>query len=218
MYDLTEAQKITCTELLETQTQAMGFAFTATQIEQLIRYASLFFKWNRTYNLTSVRNIHSLINRHIVDSLSLLPYIDDAKRLLDVGSGAGLPGIPVAIVRPDIMVALLDANGKKACFLRQVVNEMNLKNVGILQQRVEDYHPQKPFDIVTARAFSSVQQLVELTRQCTHDRSKIIAMKGMYPSAELDELSIPYEVIELSMPCEELQYRHLVIIDHAQTT
>jgi 16S rRNA (guanine527-N7)-methyltransferase len=199
--------------LLRGATEKIGVSLSDLQVSQLLTYAALFFKWNQAYNLSSIQSMHALIIRHLIDSLSVLPYLPTRKRMLDVGSGAGLPGIPIAIARPDLMLTLLDANGKKSCFLRQVVNNIPLCNVGILQTRVEEYQPKKPFDLIIARAFASAGSLLKLREQCYAEPCRVIAMKGIYPNAELEDITYPYEVVSLDLPFEELQHRHLVIIE-----
>jgi len=201
-----------CGEVLDKQCAVMSIALSAEQRHKLLTYVELFHRCNKVYNLTAVRNMEALVSRHIIDSLSILPYLDHDKRVLDVGTGAGLPGIPLAIMRPDLRIALLDSNGKKICFLRHVVAELGLENAGAVHKRVEEYTPKKPFDIVVSRAFSSLANIVDSTAQCVAEEGCWLAMKGMYPSAEIAEISYHYNVYKLTLPGDNAQ-RHVVLID-----
>ena len=202
-----------CYDVLVNRCEALGLLLSDSVIDQLLSYIQLMHRWNRTYNLTAVRSIDSLVTRHIVDSLTVLPYFPKGKTVLDVGTGAGLPGLPIAIVRPDLQVSLLDSNGKKICFLRQVVSDLGVKNVKIEQQRVELFQPKVPYDIIIARAFSSLSNLLSSSKQLCATTGRIIAMKGMYPNAELDEIEPPYDIHEVTLPGEEDTKRHIVIIE-----
>lgn len=151
---------------LSQQISQMGLAITASQQLQLIKYLELLVKWNKAYNLTSVRDPLTMISRHLADSLSVLPYIQSAnleqQRLIDVGSGPGLPGIPLAICLPEFQVTTIDSNGKKTRFQQQVKMELNLENLTVVNSRVENYQPE-PFDIVISRAFASIEDMLEWT-------------------------------------------------------
>ena len=133
--------------------QHMGVTLSAAQQLMLLEYVSLLQKWNSTYNLTALRNPAQMISHHILDSLTLLPYVQAAKTLMDVGSGGGMPGIPTAICRPDLQITLLDSNTKKTTFLQQAVIELGLHNVTVASGRVEAMHDKK-VDVVTSRAFA----------------------------------------------------------------
>ena len=196
--------------ILIEQCEVMGLALSEEAALRLMAYAHLVHQWNRAYNLTSVRHFEGLIRRHVVDSLTLLPYLDSGY-VLDVGTGAGFPGMPLALVDQHLKVALLDSNSKRTCFLKQVIHDLKVTNAGVVDQRLEDYHPKTHFKYITARAFSSLWALVSMVRHVVRDDTTILAMKGMYPSAELEELPMPYEVHSLDLPGESAQ-RHLVII------
>lgn len=180
--------------------------------DKLFKYAQLVHKWSKVYNLTAVRSLESIIKRHILDSLTITKYIENNTRVIDVGSGAGFPGIPLSIVRDDIVVALAECNGRKTSFLRQVISDLGLINVGVVNARIEDFVPKKPFDVVVSRAFSSLHNIIEASKPVLNKSGYILAMKGMYPSAELDEIDYPYEVFDLNMLGDEVQ-RHLVLVE-----
>ena len=124
---------------------ALALGLSESQREQLTGYLALLGKWNQTYNLTAVRDADRMVSYHLLDSLSLVPHLDGGTRLLDVGSGGGMPGIPAAIARPDLQVVLLDSNHKKTTFLRQAVIELKLANVEVITSRVEAYQPEQKF-------------------------------------------------------------------------
>jgi 16S rRNA (guanine527-N7)-methyltransferase len=197
--------------LLE-KSESLGLFLSDQQAERLLRYAELVHRWNRTYNLTAVRNFEAVLNRHILDSLSMVRYVEDDKRVLDVGSGAGLPGIPLALVRSDLKVALLDSNGRKASFLRQVISDLKIVNAGVVNDRVESFVPKEKFDVVVARAFSSLDNLIRMTHHLYKEDGYLLAMKGMYPSAELAEIAVEHEIYNLKVPGDAAE-RHLVMIE-----
>ena len=153
-------------------------------VEAMLAYLHLLQKWNHAYNLTAVRDIPSMVTRHILDSLAILPLIK-GHRILDVGSGAGLPGIPLALVRKDLHIVLLDSNGKKIRFLQEVKRVLSIANIEIVQTRVENYHPSHGFDTVTSRAFSELEQMINWTSHLIAPDGIWLAMKGRVPEAEL---------------------------------
>lgn len=191
----------------------LGIAADEAALGKLQKYAQLIHKWNRVYNLTAVRSYEGILNRHLLDCLSITKYVENDTRVIDIGTGAGLPGIPLAIVRPDIIVALAECNGRKASFLRQAISDLGLSNVGVVNSRVEEFVPKKKFDIAVSRAFSSLANLVDVSKGLLADNGYILAMKGMYPSAELDEIDYPYEVFDLQVFDDDVQ-RHLVLIEY----
>ncbi len=158
------------------------------QVSLLIQYVELLNKWNKAYNLTSVRDPKDMVIKHIMDSLMVGPLLK-GQSFIDVGTGPGLPGIPLAILYPDRNFVLLDSLGKRITFLRQVVYQLKLKNVTPVKSRVEQYIPEEPFDGVLSRAFSS---LIDMVTWCEHlvsvDRGKFLALKGIYPSDEIAAL------------------------------
>lgn len=158
------------------------------QVEQLISYVELLDKWNKAYNLTSIRNPHDMIIKHIMDSLMIGPLLD-GQNFIDVGTGPGLPGIPLAIAYPDKQFTLLDSLGKRITFLKQVVYLVKIENVTPIQSRVEEFHPEQPFDGVLSRAFSSLNDMVSwCDHLVTHKHGKFLALKGQFPEDEIDNL------------------------------
>ncbi|MED5508829.1 MAG: 16S rRNA (guanine(527)-N(7))-methyltransferase RsmG [Pseudomonadota bacterium] len=189
---------------------ALSIDLSEAQKQQLLDYVALLVKWNKVYNLTSVRDPAQMLSRHILDSLSVLPYLD-APTLLDVGTGGGLPGIPAAIVRPDCAVTLLDSNSKKTRFLQQAKAELGLHNVTVVHGRVEQVSLPK-FAIITARAFATVDDIIKLAGQHCEQNGRLVLMKGVYPTEELQFDSKAFrlqDVVSLDVPeCEGK--RHLV--------
>jgi 16S rRNA (guanine527-N7)-methyltransferase len=191
-----------------------GIALPDQQKLQLVGYVELLHKWNKAYNLTSVRDPQQMLVRHILDSIVVSPHLQ-GNRFIDVGTGPGLPGIPLAIVRPDAHFTLLDSLGKRIRFLRQVQHELKLTNIELVQSRVEDFVAEPPFDGVISRAFASLQDMLSW---CHHlpakSKGHFYALKGVIPDDELATLpaDITLEsVIRLQVP--ELEgKRHLIII------
>ncbi|TQV82752.1 16S rRNA (guanine(527)-N(7))-methyltransferase RsmG [Exilibacterium tricleocarpae] len=195
----------------------MGFDLEQVQVQQLLAYLALLGKWNRTYNLSAVRDVDDMLARHLLDSLSVAPLLRDAaglERIVDVGSGGGLPGIPLAIAFPRKHITLVDSNGKKTRFLFQVKLALGLDNVGVEHCRVEDLQPSPGFDCVVSRAFAS---LADMTGGCEHllaPNGRFWAMKGLYPTDELSVLAKHYKVEachRLQVPGNEGE-RHLLIL------
>lgn len=200
-------------ELLASGLEQMGLALNVEQRGRLLDYIALLQKWNKVYNLTAVRVPENMLYQHLLDSLAVLPYIGTG-RLLDVGSGAGLPGIPLAIVKPEWQITLLDSNHKKTTFLRQACIELGLSNVVVECVRVDTFTPQQPFDTIISRAFSDLSEFVRLSARLCRSGGKLLAMKGVYPHDELAQLPVGHqqaEVVALNVPGLEAQ-RHLVII------
>lgn len=182
------------------------------QLDLLGRYLALLAKWNQTYNLTAIRQEERMVSYHLLDSLSLVPHLAGGSRMLDVGSGGGMPGIPTAIARPDMQVVLLDSNHKKTTFLRQVAAELGLANVQVVTDRVEAYQPEVKFDRITSRAFSELAEFVRLTRHLLAAGGQYVAMKGVYPYEEIALLPqgvAVSEVLPVTVPGLDAE-RHLV--------
>lgn len=190
-----------------------GISLPERQKQQLVDYVGLLDKWNKAYNLTSVRNPDEMLVRHILDSIVVEPYLQGS-RFIDVGTGPGLPGIPLAIVRPDAHFTLLDSLGKRVRFLRQVQHELKLDNVTPVQSRVEDFPAEPPFDGVISRAFASLADMINWCRHLPGDSGCFYALKGQRPDDELQSLPAGVEVAEIvRLKVPELEgERHLVII------
>ncbi|MCF6354936.1 MAG: 16S rRNA (guanine(527)-N(7))-methyltransferase RsmG [Candidatus Polarisedimenticolaceae bacterium] len=180
----------------------LNLQITAEQQETLLTYIALLNRWNKRFNLTAVRDPAEMIPRHLLDSLSVSDYLQ-GKRVLDVGTGAGLPGIPLAILLPDIQFTLLDSNGKKTRFVRQAVMELGLKNVQVEQMRVEAYRPTQKFDTVITRAFAALSEILSLTSHLLAPTGQLLAMKGRQTQDELEVADLAgrsVEVIQLQVP------------------
>ena len=197
---------------------AEGLAFlniTASdeQLKKLLNYHQLLVKWNKAYNLTAVRDPEQMIQRHLFDSLSVVKYIE-GQRLIDVGTGGGLPGIILAIIFPERELHLLDSNGKKTRFLFQVKTELKLSNVTIHHCRVEEHYPERLYDGIVSRAFATLLDMVNGSHHLLTTDGYFYAMKGIYPTEELRALPKIYKVEAchtLSVPDEEGR-RHLVVM------
>jgi len=193
---------------------ALGLALRKPQIERLERYLDLLEKWNRVYNLTAIRERDQMVTHHLLDSLAILPYVK-GPRVLDVGSGAGLPGIPLALGNLTLDVTLLEANQKKAAFLRQAVAELALANAAVETQRVESWKAPTQFDTIVSRAFAELRQFVASTGRLLAPGGMLLAMKGTYPRDELGHLPPGYRVkttVRLDVPLIGAE-RHLVLIE-----
>lgn len=191
----------------------LNLTIDAKKQESLLAYLEQLAKWNKAYNLSGIKEPARMLSIHILDSLSILPFINE-KSILDVGTGAGLPGIPLAICNPNKEVSLLDSVGKKTRFLFQVSALLNLENVDVINDRVENYRSEHSFDIVISRAYSSLSQFISQTRHLLGEKSKLLAMKGLFPQAEINDLPDDFKLLEtheLQIP-GEAGARHLLVI------
>jgi 16S rRNA (guanine527-N7)-methyltransferase len=196
---------------------AMSLEMPGGAAETLAAYLELIAKWNRVHNLTAVRETEQMVVLHLLDSLSLLPHLDGVKTLLDVGSGPGLPGIPIAIARPDIAVTLLDSSHKKAAFLTQAKTELALANVRVACERVEGWKADRRFDAVVSRAFADLVDFVDQAQHLVAPGGTLIAMKGVHPFEEIARVPATHRVarvLEVSVPNLEAK-RHLVFLEAA---
>jgi len=191
----------------------LGLTLSAEARRRLLQYLALLAKWNRIYNLTAIREPSKLVSHHLLDSLAVLPHLEGPS-VVDVGSGAGLPGIPLAVAKPEWRFALLDSNHKKAAFLRQVVLELNLENAHVVTDRAEHWRPIPTFDVVISRAFSDLPGFVEMARHLCRSGGVMAAMKGIYPDEELAQLGAEprvQKVVSLDVPGLRAS-RHLVLL------
>lgn len=185
------------------------------QCERLLQYVELLAKWNKVYNLTAIREPSRMVGQHILDSLSVIPSLGSCKTIIDVGTGAGLPGIPLAVANPALQVTLLDTVSKKIAFVRHAIGELSLAtNAVAVNARVEDYQPVQPFDAVISRAFADIKDFVEGAGHLCADGGRMFAMKGVYPHEEIARMPGGFSiesVVALTVPAVNGQ-RHLVVI------
>lgn len=199
--------------VLEQGLTAMGLRADASTRTRLVAYLQLLDKWNRVYNLTAVRDVDHMMTHHLLDSLAVVPYLIGTS-VVDVGSGGGLPGMPIAIMCPEKRVTLLDSNHKKTTFLRQAVIELNLSNTTVVCERAESWRPAQRFDVVISRAFAELAQFVAVASHLCADDGVMAAMKGVYPDEELASIPAGYRTVEVkrvSVPGLNAD-RHLVLL------
>lgn len=200
-------------EQLSCGVAALELALDAAIQQKLLDYVALLHKWNKVYSLTAVREPERMISLHLLDCLAVLPHIN-GPRVLDVGSGGGMPGIVLAIVRPDWSITLIDSNGKKTSFLQQAAISLGLSNVTVVTGRVEQYQPAVCFDLITSRAFSDLGEFVRLSHHLLAANGCYGALKGVYPQQEVAQIPAGFvvtEVVPLHVPGLDAE-RHLVTI------
>lgn len=191
----------------------MALALDASTQARLLQYLDLLAKWNRVYNLTAIREKEQMVSNHLLDSLVLTRHIS-GPRILDVGSGAGLPGIPLALANPHWDITLLDSNHKKTAFLRQASAELALTNISVVSERVESWQPAQKFDCIVSRAFADLAEFVSLAKHLLKPGGYFAAMKGLHPYEEIEKLPAGWQardVVELKVPGLNA-VRHLVRI------
>jgi len=196
--------------------RALGVVLPDGARARLDAYVALLAKWNRTYNLTAIREPERMITHHLLDALAVMPHLPQRAqlRLLDVGAGGGVPGIPLAIARPQWTVALVDSSHKKATFLAQAAAELGLSNVTAAATRIEDYVPAAPFDVVISRAFADLRTFAETSSRHLAADGLLVAMKGVHPDEEIAELPADIAVIaapKLDVPGLDAA-RHLIFM------
>lgn len=194
---------------------AMGVALDDAARARVLAHLELIGKWNRVHNLTAVREPGQMVALHVLDSLSLLPHLGAAKRIIDVGTGPGFPGIPIAIAKPEVHVTLLDSSHKKCAFLEQARTELRLANVSVTCDRVESHRPDPGYDLVVSRAFAELSDFVTQAKHLVAPGGRFIAMKGVYPFDEIARVPESHRVasvLELEVPTLQAK-RHLVFLE-----
>lgn len=192
----------------------VGVELTETQTQSLLDYLTSLLKWNKAFNLTAITSEQEALDLHLIDSVAISPYIEKYDSLLDVGTGGGLPGIPLAILNPDKQFSLLDTNSKKTRFLKQTVYELGLKNVEVIHSRVQDFSHNSGYACILSRAFASIRDMVDWTSHLLAEDGHWCAMKGVYPEEELAQL--PESVVlvdtqEIELP-NRAEQRHLLYL------
>ena len=203
-------------ELLHAGVEALNQSLSMHQLQALVSYLKLLDKWNNAYNLTSISDWQGMVVKHLLDSISVNPWIN-GKQIMDVGTGAGIPGFPLAILNPDKAFTLLDTNGKKTRFMAQVKAELEIDNVTVVKARIETFQPDSPYDQIICRAYSSLEKFIKEVHHIKQpDRCmELLAMKGQLPEQELldiKSLSVPVEVVSvetLQVPFLD-EKRHLI--------
>ena len=191
-------------DILVAGIEQIGLAATEAQIDLLLVFVRLIEKWNKTYNLTAIRKRDEMLRLHILDSLAVVPFVT-GRKIIDVGTGAGLPGIPLAIFMPDVQFTLLDSNSKKTRFVRQAILELNLRNVEVVHNRVEDLGRDGEYDAVMSRAFAGLSDIMNKTEYLLQPEGVLIAMKGQKPELELNKIDKPYSVKSIVVPGVEAE-------------
>jgi 16S rRNA (guanine527-N7)-methyltransferase len=191
--------------------RSLGQELAEESIEKFARLLCELERWNARINLTAIREPREMISGHLLDSLAIRPLIH-GKSLIDIGTGAGFPGLPIAITEPGLTVELLDSNARKIGFVQHVIGELDISNATAVRSRAENYAPGKRFDTVIARALASIPRLIELGGHLVAEKGVMLALKGRYPADELEEMSDAwdYEVTEVTVP--ELEARHVVTL------
>lgn len=203
--------------VLKNGVEQLDLGLSAVQQEKLLDYLALLNKWNKVYNLTAVRDPMEMMTLHVLDSLAALPAFRGAQNVLDVGAGGGLPGMVLAIARPDMKVAMIDIVHKKTAFLNQVKAELELGNVTVYTKKVQDLQVKTPYDVITSRAFADLSDFVNWSGHLLAEGGQFIALKGTAPAEERERLPEPWKVNELqplNVPGLDAQ-RHLVFIGRA---
>ncbi len=197
-------------QAIKAQLKHIDIVANDQQVDLFNGYLKLLDKWNKAYNLSAVRDINEMLDRHVIDSLSIAKYIE-GERFIDVGTGPGLPGIPLSILYPEHRFSLLDSNGKKTRFLQQAKMELGLENIEVFNERVEQHQSETAYDGVLSRAFASLDDMLQGSAHLCAENGHYYAMKGLYPEMELQAISKPYKVQAIHWADDQPE-RHLVII------
>ncbi|ADZ93422.1 16S rRNA (guanine(527)-N(7))-methyltransferase RsmG [Marinomonas mediterranea] len=200
-------------EMIQKGALDLGLSLSENTLEQLGRYLELLQKWNKAYNLTAIREADQMVSLHLIDSLSTVPFIKGDK-IIDVGTGPGLPGMVLAICLPEKSFTLLDSNGKKTRFLTQVKMDLGLENVTVANERVEKHANQGQYDHVISRAFASLEDMINWCLPLPNENGNFLAMKGVYPEGEMNQLPsgvVVEDVFPLTVPTIDAE-RHMVVM------
>lgn len=205
---------VTLEDTLHAGLKELALALSEAQERALTDYVRLLHKWNRVYNLTAVRDPRAMVFHHVLDSLSVLPHLGGVRRLVDVGAGAGLPGIPLAIARPELHVVLTDSSHKKAAFMQQACLELGLARTTVICERVERIALPEKADAAISRAFADLREFLRLARHLVAPGGRLLAMKGVYPDEELAQLppGVRWQAVPLAVPGLTGK-RHLVVME-----
>lgn len=210
-----ESGRLSASRLLLEGSRKLGLELPKQQLWALEMHIVHVTRWNQRVNLTSILDAEQMIIRHILDSLAIFPYVRGA-RLLDIGSGGGFPGLPIAIAHPDIEAVLLESSKKKAEFLGHAVSQLELDNASVIHERVENYRPSQPFHTLTARAVGSIGRVLELVQPLCQPGSRLLVMKGKNPESEIRSLALEtacqLSVVELHVPYLNAD-RNLVVLE-----
>jgi 16S rRNA (guanine527-N7)-methyltransferase len=201
---------------LERGLEELGLEIGRPGRKKLLDFAELLEKWNRVYNLTGIRGTEQIVTGHLLDCLAIVPHVDGTDAL-DIGSGAGFPGIPLAIARPEMRMTLLDSNQKKTAFLREAVSHLMLDKTTVICDRVESWQPQEKFDVIVSRAFADLGETIKIARHLLAPGGTFAAMKGVLPDEEMERLPQGYrvrEALRLAVPGLEAE-RHLILMERA---
>lgn len=188
-----------------------GVHIIPAQRKQCWDFIDLLMKWNKKFNLTSIRDVEGIVVKHFLDSWSMLPFIDDADNILDVGTGGGFPGVPLSILRTKKNFTLLDAVGKKITFLQHAKIECELENINPVHHRIESYLASAPFDVIMCRAFASIADIVNKTKHCLAKDGRLLIMKGAVPTDEINAYGGDVQIESISVPYLDAE-RHLIIV------